>query len=59
MRSSGANAVCLDVMTPDRQARKCRPPVWCIANGWDGDIDDGEAAFKWQGDVHVEMNQVI
>lgn len=22
---------------------RVRPPVWCIANGWDGDIDDGEA----------------
>ncbi|CAE7338349.1 Hip14 [Symbiodinium pilosum] len=24
-----------------------RPPVWCIANGWDGDIDDGEAKAEY------------
>eukprot|EP00913_Durusdinium_trenchii_P005723 g5339.t1 len=26
---------------------KVRPPVWCIASGWDGDIDDGEAKAEY------------
>jgi len=28
-----------------------RPPVWCIANGWDGDIDDGEAKAEYMATV--------
>ena len=26
---------------------RIRPPVWCIANGWDGDIDDFEAKAEY------------
>merc|ERR1719419_1891444 len=25
-----------------------RPPVWAIANGWDGDIDDTEAKMEYK-----------
>lgn len=25
-----------------------RPPVWCIANGWDGDIDDAEGKMEYE-----------
>mmetsp|Transcript_38455 Transcript_38455/g.69736 ORF Transcript_38455/g.69736 Transcript_38455/m.69736 type:complete len:432 (-) Transcript_38455:154-1449(-) len=25
-----------------------RPPVWCIANGWDGDIDDTEGKREYE-----------
>jgi len=24
-----------------------RPPVWCIANGWDGDVDDTEGKLEY------------
>lgn len=24
-----------------------RPPVWALANGWDGDVDDGEAKLEY------------
>ncbi|CAE7787473.1 unnamed protein product [Symbiodinium microadriaticum] len=34
-----------------------RPPVWCIANGWDGDIDDGEAKAEYM-DMVEKYNEM-
>mmetsp|Transcript_67348 Transcript_67348/g.210655 ORF Transcript_67348/g.210655 Transcript_67348/m.210655 type:complete len:547 (-) Transcript_67348:157-1797(-) len=43
---------------PDYQAR---PPVWAIANGWDGDVDDTEGKLEYAAIVekHNKMYEEI
>ncbi|CAJ1406833.1 unnamed protein product [Effrenium voratum] len=36
---------------------RVRPPVWCIANGWDGDIDDGEAKQEYAETLEKYSNK--